>query len=162
MHEAAGSRIDAIQKSGFKACLVVSGGGSGAIAALLGHPGASRFVFEAQIPYSPEAMFDYLGEKLEQACSPEAAKTMAQRAFERALIFSMSSGNTLPILGIACTAALQTTRERKGDDRVFVCIKSRKEEVMREVSLSAGNRAEQEKQLSQDIIDVITEYVGAK
>ena len=124
------SLIETIQSSGFKAVIVVTGGGSGAVHALLSHPGASRFVLEAQIPYSPEALFDYLGEKLGQACSSEAASTLAQHAFERALIFSLSSKASFPILGIACTSALKTNRERRGDDRAFVCIKSRKKEFI--------------------------------
>ena len=152
--------IEAIQSSGFKACVVVSGGGSGAVSALLTHPGASRFVFEAQVPYSPEAMFDYLGETLEPACSREAAATMAQRAFARAETFSTTSGGTLPVLGIACTAALQTNRPRKGKDRAFVCIKSRQQEQVCEISLSAGGRAGQEEELSHAVLVLIAEYVG--
>ena len=151
--------IEGIQSSGFKAALVVSGGATGAVHALLSHPGASRFVFEAQVPYSPEAMFDYLGEKLEQACSVEAAAIMAERAFERALIFSLSSKVSFPVLGVACTAALQTNRERKGADRAFIGLKSRKKEVIRELVVLPGSRAEQDAQLSEAFLEMLSQFL---
>jgi nicotinamide mononucleotide (NMN) deamidase PncC len=151
--------IEGIQSSGFKAALVVSGGATGAAHALLSHPGASRFVFEVQVPYSPEAMFDYLGEKLNQACSPEAAATLAGRAFERALIFSLSSKESLPILGIACTCALQTNRDRRGEDRAFFCIKSRKKEVTRKLDVFPGSRAMQEATVSEAFLNFISEFI---
>lgn len=154
------SLIEGIQDSGHKAALIVSGGGSGAVHALLSHPGASRFVLEVQIPYSPSAMFDYLGEKLDGFCSEDAAKSMAQRAYERALIFTLPYGDEHPILGIACTAALQTTRERKGADRVFFCIKSRKREMLRRLELEPGARNEQEEVVSTALLDFIADFLG--
>lgn len=153
--------IEAIHSSGYKASIVATGGGSGAVHALLSHPGASRFVFEAQIPYSPEAMFDYLGEKLDSFCSDKAAVTLASRAFERALVFSLSSKTGNPILGISCTAALQTNRERKGSDRAFVCIKSRKETVVRELVVPDGSRLEQEAAVSKALLECLAECLGS-
>lgn len=160
MNEMADNQIETIQSSGYKAAIVVSGGGSSAVHALLIHPGASRFVLEAQVPYSAEAMFDYLGEKLDQFCSAKAAAIMAERALERALVFSISSSAGFPILGISCTAALQTTRKRKGKDRAFLCLKSRKEELVRELKLSTGSRSEQEGEVSTALLNMIAEFVG--
>lgn len=153
-------QIEAIQASGYKAAIVVSGGGIGAVNALLLHPGASRFILEAQVPYSPEAMFDYLGEKMPQFCCAEAAATMAGRAFERALIFSLSDHAQDPIVGIACTAALQTNRKRKGSDRAFISLKSRKAELVREVKLPQGSRSEQDAALSREFLNFIAEHVA--
>ena len=154
------SVIEKVQGSGHKAAICVSGGGTGAVHALLSHPGASRFVLEAQIPYSPPAMFDYLGEKLDAYCSEDAAMRMAERAYERAMIFTLRDGGGLPILGIACTAALQTTRERKGADRAFFCIKSRKREAVHKLELQPGSRAEQEELVSVALMDFIAEFLG--
>ena len=153
-------QIEAIQSSGYKAAIVVSGGGSSAVHALLVHPGASRFVLEAQVPYSPESMFDYLGEKPEHFCSAETAAVMAERAFERALVFSLSSNADSPILGISCTAALQTNRERKGNDRAFICLKSRNEEIVRELELASGSRSGQDGEVSTALLNLIAEFVG--
>lgn len=152
--------IEAIQDSGHRAALIISGGGIGAVHDLLSHPGASRFVLELQIPYSPPAMFDYLGEKLDGFCSEDAAKIMAERAYERALIFTLSHGDGKPILGIACTAALQTIRARKGDDRAYFCIKSRKREVARKLEVAPGSRAEQEELVSAALLAFMAEFLG--
>lgn len=155
----AAGRIEAVHASGYKAAIVVTGGGSGAVHALLSHPGASRFVLEAQIPYSPEAMFDYLGERIDSFCSARSAATMAERAFERALGFSLLSKPKTPFLGISCTAALQTTRERKGADRAFACIKARKEKVIRELEIPAGSRLEQEAAVSEAVLVFLAEFL---
>ena len=74
--------IERILDSGYKAVLVIIGGGSTALNALLTTSGASRFVVEAQIPYSPEALSAYLGENPEQSVSPATARALARRAFE--------------------------------------------------------------------------------
>jgi nicotinamide mononucleotide (NMN) deamidase PncC len=153
------SLIEAIQGSGYKAALIITGGGSGALHALLSHPGASRFILEVQIPYGPAAMKDYLGEQIDGFCSENAAQTMAERAYERAMIFTLPEGLGQPILGIACTAALQTTRERKGADRAFFCIKSRKREEVRKLELEPGSRAQQEDIVSAALLDFIADYL---
>lgn len=150
--------VENILSCGHRVALVVAGGGSGAAHALLSHPGASRFVLEVQVPYSPEAMFDYLGEKLESFCSAEAAATMAGRAFERALVFSLNGRSDAPIAGVACTAALQTTRERRGRDRAFACIKTRRKEVVRELAVSPGTRQEQEVAVSRELLVFLDEF----
>jgi nicotinamide mononucleotide (NMN) deamidase PncC len=152
--------IEAIHSSGFKACIVVSGGGSAAVHDLLSHPGASRFVLEAQVPYSLEAMFDYLGEKLEQYCSEDAARTMARRAFERAMVFSMTGGGSEPFIGISCTAALRTVRERRGEDRAFICVKSRRNELVREITFSSAERAGQEEEIRTKLFDAVAGFLG--
>ncbi len=149
--------VEAIQSSGYKAAMVVSGGGSGAVHALLSHSGASRFILEAQIPYSPEAMFDYLGETPPNACSKETAWLLAQVALSHASRFTDHASNAI---GISCTAALQTSRERKGDDRAFACIKSRKEEIVRKLELPVGSRIEQEEALSSALLNMVAEFVG--
>ncbi len=151
--------IEAIQASGHRACLVASGGGTGAIHALLSHPGASRFVLEAQVPYSVRAMFDYLGEQPGSACSPEAAKTMAGRAYERALVFTLAEG-IVPIMGIACTAALQTSRQRRGADRAWFGVRTRTAEQVRLLELEPAPRLEQEAAVSDAWLLFIGECMG--
>lgn len=153
------SQIETIQASGYQASLVVSGGATGAVHAVLSHPGASRFVLEAQVPYSPEALFDYLGETLEQSCSAGAARIMAARAYERALVFSISASSRVPILGIACTAALQTNRERRGADRAYACIKSHEKVMERELDVPDGSRSEQDEIVSLALLDMILKFV---
>jgi hypothetical protein len=153
-------QIERIQASGCRAAIVVSGGGIGAVHALLLHPGASRFVLEVQIPYSPQAMFDYLGEEIGRYCSAEAAATMAERAYERAVVCRLADHETFPVAGIACTAALATNRERRGRDRAYLCIKSRHEEAVRALELTPAGRAEQDEQVSSALLQLIEEFTG--
>lgn len=148
------SMVEAIHASGFKAVLVVSGGGSSAVHRLLSHPGASRFVLDVRIPYAALAMEQFLGHAPRSACSMQTARDLAASAFEVA----MRHGGR--VLGISCTAALRTNRERKGTDRAFMCIKSAEGMVERELELPPGSRAEQEAILGTSLLEFIRGFVG--
>jgi nicotinic acid mononucleotide adenylyltransferase/nicotinamide mononucleotide (NMN) deamidase PncC len=141
--------------SGFRAALVTAGGGSGALHALLATPGASRFVTEAHVPYSPEALERFLGEKPEHSVSPAIAIKLAEAAFK------FQSSN-LEFLSIGCTAALQTDRGRRGSDRAFICVKTAGTEKLYALHLSKTSRAEQENLLSEWILILIAQTVGAE
>jgi len=153
------SLVEAIQASGFNAAMVVTGGGSGAIHALLSHPGASRFMIEAQIPYSSEALGTYLGETPSQSCSEETARQLAAKALERASSLKPHLSN---LIGVACTAALQTNRERKGSDRAFICIQSSKKEVLHKLELAPDRRVDQENIVTEKLLKLIAEFVGVE
>ncbi len=152
-------RIERIFDSGTKAVLVTTGGGSTALNALLTTSGASRFVTDAQIPYSPEALERFLGEKADQSVSPATARNLAERAFEQ--ISNPESRISNPV-GIACSAALQTDRERRGDDRAFICIKTAETERLYALHLSKTSREEQEAFLSEWLLVLIAQAVGAE
>ena len=49
-----------------RVCIVVSGAGTTALAALFSVAGASRTVIEAQVPYSSAALDNYLGTRSDQ------------------------------------------------------------------------------------------------
>ena len=157
MNKERNNLIEAIQSSGFKTAIVVSGGGSGAAHELLAHPGASRFVLEVQIPYSPEALADYLGESAEQSCSEKTARLMAVRAFERASRFTPPASQTI---GLSCTAALQTNRERRGSDRAFICIKTATDEKIYPVEIGKNPRAAQEEHVSAELLKILAQFLG--
>ena len=120
---------------------------------MLAHPGASRFVQDVRIPYGPEALEAFLGEKPASACSEETASLMAQAALDQASRISPHA------LGIACTAALQTSRERQGADRAHICMKSRGRQIHRRLELAPGSRAEQEMQLSNALLRAIGDFL---
>ena len=147
--------VEAIQSSGYKAVLVVTGGGVGAIHALLEHPGASRFVLDVQIPYSAAALDEFLGEAPASACSEETARRLAARAFERASRLAPHAA-----LGIACTAALQTTRERRGSDRAYICIQSENRTICQHLEIDPGTRSQQDAWVSGSLLAKIFEFVG--
>jgi hypothetical protein len=80
--------VHQIHRSGRELVLSITGGGSGAIAALLEVPGASAVVLEAVVPYSPAALAAWLGGTFDQACSEATARAMAMASFERARALS--------------------------------------------------------------------------
>ncbi len=152
---------------------VTTGGGSGALNALLTTPGASRFIADAHIPYSPEALERFLGERAEHSVSPATAFKLAGEAFgsatgivESALRADLRSEsaryNNSRYIGVACTAALQTDRERRGDDRAFICIKTEASEKLYAIYFSKTSRAEQEALLSDWLLVLIAQAVGAE
>ena len=153
-------RIKRILHSGVRAVLAVAGGGSAAVHELLSTPGASRFVADVRIPYSPEALERFLGEKPEQAVSPATARKMAQTAFDQS--FPHSAFRTPYPLVISCTAALQTDRERQGADRAFICIRSAGRERLYSLCFSKASRAEQERLLSEWLLVLIAHAAGAE
>ena len=69
--------ISGVQRSGRKAVLAITGGGTGAIAELLRVPGGSALLLEAVVPYDARALADFLGRAPDQASSPETAVAMA-------------------------------------------------------------------------------------
>ena len=155
-------RIERILNSGFRAVLVTTGGGSGALNALLTTPGASRFVIEAHVPYSPEALERFLGEKPEQSVSPETVRALAGKAFFQCLENCRPGDPTRRLVGIGCSAALQTDRERRGDDRAVICIKTAEAEKLYTLYFSKTSRAEQEALLSDWLLVLIAQAVGAE
>ena len=76
--------ISAVQASGRKAALAITGGGSGAISELLRVPGGSRLLIDAQVPYDTQALAALLGFTPAQASSAETAIAMASSIRARA------------------------------------------------------------------------------
>lgn len=134
--------------------LVTTGGGSGALHAMLSTPGASRFVADVRVPYSSAALKCFLGSEPGPAVSPETARALASKAFG-----SDVSGSRF--LSVACTAALQTDRERKGADRAFICLRTAACEKCYALYFSRASRARQEALLSDWLIVLIAQAVGA-
>lgn len=109
--------ISAVQASGRKAALAITGGGSGAVAELLRVPGGSRLLIEAQVPYDTQALASFLGFEPAQASSAETAIAMARTAHRRAA--SLISGET-DVVGLGATAALVSDRPRRGEHRFHI------------------------------------------
>jgi nicotinic acid mononucleotide adenylyltransferase len=106
--------ISALQASGRKAALAITGGGSGAVGELLRVPGGSRLLIDAQVPYDALALAAFLGFAPAQACSSDTAIAMAQSARARAARL-VPAGTDL--VGLGATAALVSDRPRKGEHR---------------------------------------------
>ena len=145
--------IERIQSSGYQSVWAVTGGGVAAIHCMLAHPGASRFVLDIRIPYSSEALESFLGEHPESSCSSDTVRKLAEAAFRQA---AKSSGKPL---AVACTAALQTNRERKGEDRAYICIQSADRVVCERFNVPPGARSQQDAQLSGQILTMIADFI---
>ena len=135
--------------SGYQAAIAISGGGSSAVASLLKMPGASRFVVEASVPYHADALRAYVDAKPVSLCSSHLAGKMARVAYDRALRWS---GQQNRCVGIACTAALQSSRERRGSDRAHLSVVLQGKRYYRLVSLPAVAREDQELYLGQELL----------
>ncbi len=113
--------VSALQASGHKAGLAITGGGSGAIGALLRVPGGSRLLVEAQVPYDEQALAAYLGFVPTQASSADTAIAMAHSARARAAAFVPADSNPV---GLGATAALVSDRPRRGEHRYHIAFAS--------------------------------------
>ena len=111
--------VERVHASGRRVVLAITGGGSGAIAALLRVPGGSRALVEAIVPYSPDALVDFLGHEPEQACSAATAVAMARRALARG---ARRSGPGALLVGVGVTASLVTDRPKHGDHRCHIAV----------------------------------------
>jgi hypothetical protein len=96
-----------------------AGAGSLALFCLHAVGGSSRTVIEANDRYAMASMSDLLQYQPESLVSRDTAIAMATKAYQRARYLS---ADTRPCLGLACTAAISTTRERRGANRAWVAL----------------------------------------
>ena len=126
-----------IHASPTQVVLAISGGGRGAISALTGVPGASRTVIEAVVPYSTEALAEWLGGRPDQCCAAETARRMAMAGLLRACRLGQPP---TPLAGVACTASLATDRPKRGSHRAHVAIQTTSFTATRSLVLEKGLR----------------------
>jgi len=139
--------------------LAVAGGGSGAIAALLEVPGASRTVLEVAVPYCEAAMIEWLAGPPDQSCSLQTARAMAAAAFRRARQFGDPA---TPLAGVAATASLATDRPKRGSHRVHLAMRTDKVAATWSLQLhkEARSRAEEERLVTRLVLNVVAEACG--
>ena len=103
--------------------LVISvAGGSMALADLQTAPGASRTLLEGLAPYSGGAVRSLVGEEPMPHVSEDGAATLAQACLARALDYAAGYDDDFPVIGVSCTSALATQRQRRGEDRGWMAI----------------------------------------
>ncbi len=100
--------------------LALAGGGSSAIAALAGCPGASAVLISASLAYSPAAVAGVRAVSPAEGghCSPAAAMDLAHAALAAA-----RGGRTAEqkdLVAVGASGALTTIRSRAGADRVHI------------------------------------------
>lgn len=148
--------ISEIHKYPAKFELVITGGGASAISRLLAEPGASNSLLNGVVPYSFEALEQYLGAAPESACAEKTARQMASRAYLNAL--QLDDGY---VLGVAATAAIQTNRQRRGSDRIHVAIQTPASLTTFYLALDEStSRSEQEGRCADFVIDCLAGTLG--
>jgi nicotinamide mononucleotide (NMN) deamidase PncC len=152
--------IERIHASGTQLLLAATGGGSGAISALLEVPGASASVLGAIVPYAQSALTNWLGGPLDQACSDPTARAMAMRAFEVARGFSTAGEENL--CGVGVTASLVSNRPKRGPHRVHVAWQSADTTgvISCELLKGARSRGEEERIATCLVLDAVAEACG--
>ena len=131
--------IRQIHDSGRQAVIAVTGGGSGAISALLQTPGASRSVLAAAVPYSAPALADWLGGAPEHACSEPTARAMAMASYLRARQF-VGDAHRDDLVGVGGTASLASDRPKRGEHRVHVAVQTAQMTASISLLLAKGRR----------------------
>ena len=128
--------VEGIHASGRRCVLAITGGGSGAIAALLRVPGGSRVLLEAIVPYERGALVELLGREPEQACSAETAVAMARRALAR----GRRRSDEPRLVGVGVTASLVSDRPKEGDHRCHIAVADAERIDVVSIVLEKGRR----------------------
>jgi nicotinamide mononucleotide (NMN) deamidase PncC len=149
MESTAQARWEIVEKvlgCGVPLGVACTGGGSQLATWLLNHPGASRAVVEVQIPYHPQATQAYLGIEGPIPVEAETARLMALKSYRRSLEFA-GKGSAA---GLGCTAALATTRQRRGEDHAYIVTRTDSTYDYCHLQFTKGvsTREEQEEMLS--------------
>lgn len=126
------------------AVIAVTGAGARSIAWLFAEPGASRTVLDARIPYSVEALDEYVGARAEQHVSVAEAQLMADRSYWRALQL-LTAGRPadlgkVPVVGLGCTATIATDRPKKGEHRCHVTLRTAGDRTSWSLTMGKGAR----------------------
>ena len=146
--------IDQIHDSSLSIVIAATGGGVASISDLLLVPGASRTVIEALVPYSFAALSHLIGYPPDQAVSEEVAKQMALACLRRAE--ELVEVNT-PVAGVACTAALVTDRQRRGDNRAHIAVATSEGLALTNIALEKdlNDRATEDRIVSDAVLRMI-------
>lgn len=92
-----------------------SGAGFGFMHYLWSVPGISKVLSHCYVNYSMTSTFDHLGFKPDSVCCADTALELAMRAFYTAYEFG-----EVPTIGLGITASVASTREHRGEHRIFV------------------------------------------
>jgi len=152
--------IARIHASGRHLVLAITGGGSGAISALLQVPGASASILEAAVPYAAKSLEQWLGGRPDQFCSERTARAMAMAAFERAR--TLSEADPHELRGVGATASLATLRPKRGAHRIHVAWQSPSVTAVVSCELNKGERtrAEEEQIATHMVLEAVAEACG--
>jgi hypothetical protein len=129
--------IEQLHNTPHKAVIEVAGAGTQAISWLHSIGGSSRTVLEASDRYAATSVGNLLGFSPEQYVAPQVAQLMANRAYLRARQLVEDSS---PVVGLGCSAAIATDRERKGEHRCHVAFQKGGSMLTLSLTMHKGTR----------------------
>lgn len=120
-------KIEMLHSSKTKVCFAATGAGSGCQNLISQVAGASSTLLECFLPYSREALADFLSFEPEKFASEETSLQMAARAWRRGVeIATRQNEDTRNVVGLGLTAVIATNRPLKGEHRVFISARAEK------------------------------------
>ncbi|NQW17352.1 MAG: hypothetical protein HQ478_07685 [Chloroflexi bacterium] len=156
----------ALHETSAQGAFVVTGAGSRFISWLLGEPGSSATVLDAQIPYAEHALNEYVGRPAEQHVSEAEAIAMAEEAYWRALrldaLAHPGSIGERQIIGVACTATIATNRLKRGEHRTHMAVRSSAGTSTSAAWLEKGvrDRSDEEEIVSRALLNATAKTAG--
>ena len=153
--------VKKIHSSPFKLTFVSSGGGTNAISSLLKVPGASNTILESYIPYSKESMDLFLNKKPDHYCSLDTCLSMAANAYKKSKDIDAKVKSKY-LIGMAITANLATTYEKRGEHKFFIVIQTHDSTKYLECFLDKGKRTREseEELITEFAISLLAEACG--
>lgn len=86
-------------------------------------PGASSTVLGNRFSYPRTDLEMVIGHKPESYCDQQVAEQMAAHAYWHGMEVALREGHHHPdVVGVGMTASVVTGRERRGQERVFICV----------------------------------------
>ncbi len=120
--------------------LVLEFAGAGSLALWWLHrlPGSSRTILESTDRYSAASLGDLLGYAPDTFVAEQTVRAMTDHAYQRAL--ALRDKPDVPVLGVACTAAIATDRPRRGQHHAFIMVRTVQETRGYALRLKKGAR----------------------
>lgn len=138
--------ISALHQAGPRLVLAAAGGGTGVAAWLLSVPGGSRSVLEVIVPYNESSLEEFLGQRPDSFCTPETARSIARRAFDRARWLAPGQS----VAGVACTASLRSDRPKRGEHRFHIAIQTLQQVCTYSLTLVKEEREREDEEIVLD------------
>lgn len=154
--------IEQIHALPHKVVLSTAGAGTQALSDLLAVGGASNTLVEARVPYAQVAFDDFVGHSPEKYVSGHAARLLAGSAFERAFKLTGQYPNFENLIGLACSAAISTTKPKRGDHRAYIVTWqfSRISQTYIKLDKGARTRVQEEELISRIMLNMLATACG--
>lgn len=127
--------------------VVLTGGGISFLD-FMKHPGASRRLYQARIPYSTASIDAFLGKPQEHYCSVETTA-----AYYKKLEAEIKAASPLVV-----NCSLSTDREKRGTNRIFIAFNG----VIHSIIGIGGNRYDQDLTVGGLVEAIVTDEIDPK